>query len=193
MPNAVDTLQQDLACPACGYNLRGLRGQVAACPECGHACDLAELIARRWTGAWYAAPFFNQLLLPVACATCGLIVAACAGTLGADAARSDLAVVLGAIATIVLTAWGALIRGVWKRWPGGEGVALSLLAHGVFVAYMAALYGAVATAVALFVAGPIGKVAAAVGLAACVATLYASRRGERFIAERCIRRYLAGR
>ena len=36
----------DIACPQCGYNLRGLpMGQTVRCPECGMASDLARLRA----------------------------------------------------------------------------------------------------------------------------------------------------
>ena len=35
-------IDQDLSCPMCGYNLRGLRE--ARCPECGYACEWEDLI-----------------------------------------------------------------------------------------------------------------------------------------------------
>lgn len=35
---------QDCACPACGYNLRGLTG--GACPECGKAVDVSAILNR---------------------------------------------------------------------------------------------------------------------------------------------------
>ncbi len=34
--------RDDIACPQCGYNLRGIRGE--ACPECGRAIRLEELV-----------------------------------------------------------------------------------------------------------------------------------------------------
>ena len=64
--NAVREIQADLACPQCQYNLRGLRGEIVSCPECGARCDVARLIAARWEKPWYKAPLFNLLALPVA-------------------------------------------------------------------------------------------------------------------------------
>jgi hypothetical protein len=51
-PAQVAELQQDLPCPQCDYNLRGLRGVVVQCPECGATFDVARLIAQRWRGPW---------------------------------------------------------------------------------------------------------------------------------------------
>jgi len=47
--NQQDTIQSDLLCPECGYNLRGLVS--GRCPECGSKVDLEALIAREvpWT------------------------------------------------------------------------------------------------------------------------------------------------
>ena len=49
-----ETLQRDVPCCACAYNLRGL-GTDAACPECGAAVDESVLVQRvesiRWEGA----------------------------------------------------------------------------------------------------------------------------------------------
>ena len=38
---------QELACPNCGYALRGLSGPVRTCPECGHDWDVLQLVTRR--------------------------------------------------------------------------------------------------------------------------------------------------
>lgn len=37
--------ERDIACPGCGYNLRGLPGD--ACPECGKPVELARVRSRR--------------------------------------------------------------------------------------------------------------------------------------------------
>jgi len=58
-----DQILNDLACPQCQYNLRGLRGAFVICPECGLGCDVAQMIARQWMGPWYNAPGFTQLLM----------------------------------------------------------------------------------------------------------------------------------
>ena len=49
-------LDRDVACPDCGYNLRGLSREIADCPECGLRCDVAKLLTRRWDQPWYKAP-----------------------------------------------------------------------------------------------------------------------------------------
>ena len=61
----VDAIRQDLECPNCRYNLRGLIGAVVTCPECGNNCDVAHLVANRWRKAWFRAPGFNRLVLPI--------------------------------------------------------------------------------------------------------------------------------
>jgi hypothetical protein len=47
---AVDTTNEELFCPECGYSLRGI-DDVDRCPECGHALDRARLTASNipWT------------------------------------------------------------------------------------------------------------------------------------------------
>jgi hypothetical protein len=59
--NKVDQIRQDLACPGCQYNLRGLSGVRVTCPECGQGINIAQLIARKWTGAWYRAPGYSRV------------------------------------------------------------------------------------------------------------------------------------
>jgi len=47
-PLALYLRDNDVACPACGYNLRGLTG--AACPECNNQLTLGVNLARPRTG-----------------------------------------------------------------------------------------------------------------------------------------------
>ncbi|MCG8509202.1 MAG: hypothetical protein MI741_08225, partial [Rhodospirillales bacterium] len=70
----INTLERDLACPNCDYNLRGLPGPVVACPECGCKCDIPKLITARWNKPWYRAPKFNIVLAPATVAFIGVVV-----------------------------------------------------------------------------------------------------------------------
>ena len=69
----LQAIQQDLACPACEYNLRGLLGDVVVCPECGSRVDAARLISHEWTGRWYHAPGYTPLCTPTAVAMAAFI------------------------------------------------------------------------------------------------------------------------
>lgn len=44
--------ERDVACPACGYNLRGLASE--ACPECRQPLRLEVMLERPITKAWFA-------------------------------------------------------------------------------------------------------------------------------------------
>lgn len=43
----LDEVRVDLACPSCGYNLRGQRGASVNCPECGRTVNVVELLMLR--------------------------------------------------------------------------------------------------------------------------------------------------
>lgn len=72
--NEVESIREDLACPACGYNLRGLVGDLIRCPECGVSCDVAALVTARWTKPWYRAPRLTTVLWPAGAAYIGGLV-----------------------------------------------------------------------------------------------------------------------
>ncbi|MHC4109101.1 MAG: hypothetical protein ACYSTY_13560, partial [Planctomycetota bacterium] len=79
----VEKLREELACPRCEYSLKGLRGDVVTCPECGTECDLAKLMLGQWVGPWYRAPGFGRILAPVACVAIGMWGVGCVGVLEA--------------------------------------------------------------------------------------------------------------
>ena len=60
----VDGLRRDVACPQCEYNLRGLRGNLFLCPECGAACDVAKLMRLRRHMSWQRSPLLPGVYLP---------------------------------------------------------------------------------------------------------------------------------
>ena len=196
MPDA-SIITQDIPCPNCEYNLRGLQGDVVSCPECGMTCDRAEIVARRWTLPWYKAPGMSLLNLPVAWLYLGLI-----------------AMVLwfnnvGYVSqTQRLLAWSALIIGwmllmarAWFVFERSEALLLALLGHVVLAAYLLAfimipiMWLSLAfveqarTETLLGIRLPITAWLLILPVVAIVLFL-AARRGERFVAHRCIRQYL---
>ena len=64
----LDEVRTDVACPQCDQNLRGLRGRVVSCPECGHRCDIAALIGVRWNYSWLHTPLVSLVLSPASLA-----------------------------------------------------------------------------------------------------------------------------
>ena len=64
----LDEVRTDVACPQCDQNLRGLRGRVVSCPECGHRCDIAALIGVRWNYSWRHTPLVPLVLSPASLA-----------------------------------------------------------------------------------------------------------------------------
>ena len=181
----IDEIQNDVACPACQYNLRGLRGAVVNCPECGRECDIAEIIRRRWDKPWYLAPGMNTVNMPVAVAVASCIVLPMFRLSTHDGG------LLGGLGVIVfpmlaLVVWGAFLYRAWLLFDSAEGVGLALLAHVILAVYLAGVVAVVFTIATVFsddlhyllVTLPV------IGLGVL------GRVGERFIAGRCIRRYL---
>ncbi len=183
----VAVLREELTCPGCGYSLRGLPGDVATCPECGVRCDLAKLMMREWIGPWYRAPGFNRVLFPVAWPGFGWWVLLFVWLYETQAfGRPPILTLL--LAAVLVAGWS------WSMWrlrlfmPRWEAVVLALFAHALLLGYLAGLIGVIA-----FVLQAIKT--RSVALAAPMVAFFAGlmllcRRGERFIAERCIRRYL---
>jgi len=188
--NQVDQIRQDLACPGCQYNLRGLSGANVTCPECGQMINIAQLVARKWTGRWYHAPGFNRLVFPLAASLLLGIPA------GVCSAFPGLQMVGGILFLLSLAAWLALMIMLGVK-EGGEGIALSLLGHLVYLGYLAGILAALGGLLGTFASLMSGQqadipatvIALVVGLSA-VGVIVLAHFGERFIAKRCIARYL---
>jgi hypothetical protein len=58
--------ERDVACPLCGYNLRGLTS--GRCPECGHGLRLSVGLTEPYLRSWVAA-----LVASCACAGLGVL------------------------------------------------------------------------------------------------------------------------
>ena len=92
-------------------------------------------------------------------------------------------------AVVVLAGW---LHSMWvasKVMPGSRGLWLAALAHVLFGGYLIAVIGSLWLIVAFFVGSPTGAILFA-GLAPMAGLAYLCRKGEKFIAERCIRQYL---
>ena len=184
----VDGIQRDLACPQCEYNLRGLRGDVVSCPECGAVCDVAKLVNLRWTERWYRAPGQSTVYMPT---TWGVwLPLLLIGTTALGEAGAMLFLLVG------LGVWVWLLRESWRWFQSSEGVFLALACHFIVAGYMvspiAFLYGMVLAAITLPTDPVSGLGYAALAIGSMV-VMWLCYRGQVFVAKRCIRRYLAKR
>ena len=146
---AQDAWGQDLGCPQCGYNLRGLIGTIVDCPECGTHCDLCQLATERWDKPWYRAPRFNLIALPAAWVLISVLVIAVIFAVF-DSGHAWLGVVL----TIGLgvCGWAGLLALVWRYVGQWTGVFFALIAHVSFVLYMSAIVACLVGVMGLFTA-----------------------------------------
>ena len=197
-------IHQDLPCPGCGYNLRGLAGDVVSCPECGQSCDVAQLSNAGNVLSWRLAPGLGILTAPAVWLLLAPTVTACLIALTLSVFQDALPwprntddaclVFLGLGAVVIAPVWGWLMYRAWRYWPGAVGVGLALLAHVVVVAYVAGAYVGVSE---LCLLGAVSRggwvpVLALVFPVACVLLWWAGNRGYRYLAERCILRRLCG-
>lgn len=185
----VTVLREKLVCPGCGYSLRGLPGDVATCPECGVSCDLAKLMMRQWIGPWYRAPGFNRILVPLLWPGLGWWVLVI--VLGFEMQSGRLPAVTLLVAALLVAGW------IWSMWrlrrlmPGGAAVLLALFAHALLLGYLVGVAGVIAFVVQTLRAGSLRRaVPMLAAMAVFTGLIWLCRRGERFIAERCIRRHL---
>ena len=184
----VDQIARDLGCPACGYNLRGLRGPIVDCPECGQNCDIPRLVARKWDKPWWKAPKFNTILNPVAWLYVMFLITSC---MSLNLGQPSVMAVFGLVWVGV---WGWLMWRAWRVFNGMEGLLLALLGHAVMLGYLAGLVSMFAGF--LWAMHPafsnlvlrLGLIGA--GMILGVVLMWVARGGERFIAGRCIKRYL---
>ncbi len=186
----------DLACGACGYQLRGLGGPVVRCPECGLLCDLAARLASR-RADWLTNDEYVLLARPSILAQVTLVPA---GMLAVLTAAGGAPTAGWVPVTLFLIAWAATVRSTLRRAPGWEAASLMLGIHVVLLGYLVSMVAAIAGFVALLasVAGlALGETAGAWlfmgGAAVCplgVGAILALQRLDRAIGARCIHRWL---
>lgn len=190
----VEALRQDLGCLNCGYNLRGLTGAVVNCPECGHVCDVADLITRKWTGPWYRAPGLTYVEAPSAApfiAGVPLLLCCTPAILGSR----DFLAFLVTTGVIVTGIWVWMMSFAWQKMGGWYGIRLALVGHLVVAGYLFGIFGSIPTVFAvigLFMggSGAWAVLLAVIALTLTVSALWAAWRSERWMAKRCIERYL---
>jgi len=184
----VNELQQNLECPWCKYNLRGLRGNIVSCPECGETCDVAKLMSLRLTKPWQEAPGTGSVFLPSAWLMIGLL-AACAVHLHLRfGAMGWIGVML-----ITLVGWVYLMSRAWRVFESAEGIYLAFAGHAVLAGYMFGVPGFL-VCVLFAVIGPgdpVFRGGWGVAAVAFALLLWQCHRAEAFIGKRCLRRYLA--
>ncbi len=185
----VDQVRQELTCPQCDYSLQGLAGDLVTCPECGTTCDLPKLILRWGFRPWYRAPGFSRILRPLAWPGIGfwfiLFVLA--------VEQSSVAhppIWTSGLAIVVFAAWLRAMWRVWKVLPGGRALWLSLLAHATLAGYLAAVVASFWLVGTLLRGGAQRAMVLLVWVLPIIGLAYACRRGEKFIAQQCIRQYL---
>ena len=196
----VEQILQDVHCPGCEYNLRGLYGAVVDCPECGVQCDMAKLVGLQWTKPWYQAPGFTLLAWPAIWAH------AVVGVIAWATHNQSLFVPFHHVA-IVSLAWLAVL-GVWvyfmyrsyEVFEALRGCWLALITHVILAGYFAGLVAIVFgliwgliyftdsnNSVLSHGLGGAGAVLCGVGV------VFVLQRLDRWIAEQCIRQYLKRR
>lgn len=193
----VEAIREDLACPDCEYNLRGLSGDVVTCPECGRVCDVAALVTARWTGKWYKAPGLNTMLIPTAVAVVGGLIwlTTSVSFVIRDPYQAGSVIWSWAILGITLAVW------LWRMAVTSrafdrpvKGPALAMLAHALFVGYLGGLVffvsGLASFLFGLFETGASGVGMGLLMIGGSVAVIWGCRWGEKFIAGYCIREYL---
>jgi hypothetical protein len=185
-------IREGLTCPECEYSLRGLPGDEVTCPECGRHLNLARLVASRWTHPWHKAPLYDLLAVPLAVAFAVTIATAIAVAM-VSAFRSDWLVVF-AVVLIGAGCWAASLRLVRKRFGSAEGVHLALLVHIVLPMYVFGAMGVIGFGVKISsdVANSVTRALPfdLLILLLCVSAIVIGRVIERFVAGRCIRRFL---
>jgi hypothetical protein len=186
-----EQILDDLACPQCEYNLKGLRGPVVHCPECGLECDIPRMIANVWTRPWWDAPGFNRLVRPLSflvLSGCGLFVVLMFETRGFRSA-GPLSLCLGVVAVMI---WACLLAAASNQFENGRGLELTAFVHLLFVGYLGGVVGFVLCIVGVFTSGQIALIILELlGAAGLVVLLYFCRKGERYVAEQCLKRHLA--
>lgn len=194
----LEAIKQDLTCPQCEYNLRGLLGEVVACPECGLSIDIVKLVANRWRKPWFRAPGYNRLSLPVVWLAITMIAAFAYWSFHAVGSVSvSMSIywrLIGAV-TVILAVWIWMMVKTARRFGGVRWFWLAMLLHPVVAFYVAStitvfssaiflLRSIVMTAQVLDIVAPLVTALIAVSVMVCCFFT------ERYVARQCIRRHL---
>ncbi len=195
-------LDQDVGCPGCGYNLRGLGSGWVICPECGERNDVAALIVRRWDKPWYKAPKYSQLCMPAAALFLSflgwVLTLAVFETVDKSTSYAAAASVWLAIGLI---GWSASMMWVWNRLDQHISAGFALLVHLSILGYIGGIIlilSGAGSLVAVFIDGrgayvesdPVSIAIYTALLLGGIFGLFVARLVERVSAKHCIRLYL---
>ena len=186
----VDGIQRDLECPQCEYNLRGLRGDIVSCPECGAVCDVAKLVSQRWTKPWHQAPWLTRLYLPTAWAVLAGMAWLSMYPVLRETGRS--LVLLAGLAGLAI--WCRLMWMARAVFRSNEGLYLALAGHLILAGYLLGVVGVffgIAGAAETFSTDALRSLGFAVMTVVSAVAVPLCYRAEKMVAKRCIRRYLA--
>ncbi|MBI1335390.1 MAG: hypothetical protein GC164_00335 [Phycisphaera sp.] len=179
----VETIQRDLVCPTCGYNLRGLAGLHVTCPECGSRWDVAKLVALKWDKPWWKAPGLKTISLPSFFA-CNILLP--------FLFFSDDTGILLAWTSAAFAGWLLSLYLSWRLFESMRGVYLAMAYSVLIPVYLTCGTACLVSLIfiVLYLLHNRGvPITALVGVV-CVVPLYAGRRLEKYIAAQCIRRHL---
>ena len=180
-------IEHDLPCPNCGYNLRGLPGEIAECPECGRRWDAALLLANRWKGHWQDVPGIRAMMTPMVWLAVGFIIVGFVMTIETAWVQWP-GWPTGSIFVAMLLGWAVALRLLKRSLGSTRAVVLSLHLHALCVCYLLGVIGVTWCIVDLF--GQLTALPAVLNLfiAACFITvILLGRRYEQWIAHECIR------
>ncbi len=145
----------EVRCPSCRYQLRGLPGVVVRCPECGRPCDrVSELAMSRRN--WSITPTYERLMRPAMCFVALLVVLPLLwGFLpyvDQMHARIGIAAASAVTGILVVTWLVLLIRGAMFL-PGGAGLGDVLLVHAIVIGYLLLSFSIIVGALCLIIIG----------------------------------------
>lgn len=186
-----EQLRKEAVCPGCNYSLRGLPGDVVTCPECGREINMVAFLKDRWTGSWYSVPGYNAIVAPAIWIVVPLFALLIWPTLGISDKYPSVAIVVYMIALLV---WVWLMLRLRHHHDNGKAPLLALLAHAVVAGYLVGgftVFGSLIQSVETISKG--GSVAPFAMLILGVIMLWLAKRGEKFLAARCIQQLMIER
>jgi hypothetical protein len=187
--NQVDQIREDLACPDCQYNLRGLSGTFVSCPECGMTVDVAQLVTQQWTRPWHKAPGYNRLAYPIVIAAMGLPFAMVIGINMKSEYGAGVLVTIVLLIALLVTIWIARKDG-YEAWV--HCVFLIPPVIGGYLTCVFVIIGAVVNLVSAIESGDLaGFFLSVMMVLGAIGAFWGCRKLDRYIAGRCIARYLA--
>jgi predicted hydrolase (HD superfamily) len=202
--NAIEpgSLGANIACPSCGYLLRGLRGRVIVCPECGRASDVVDAVVLRRRD-WSSCPPYARMLRPASCFLVILLMASSlvmVRVMGVSGAAEMWGVPLAVIA-VLTGCWAYLLARSAGALSGRDGTIALLVMHiivpGYVIAVLAFPVAVFAIAAVLDAAWNINWIELAwwgpalVGAAALVGGLWPLYRMDQWVGRTCLRHHLA--